>query len=398
MTNPDGLAIDLHDVTKIYKGRIHALQGIEMRVRRGEIFGLLGPNGAGKSTLVKIMMSVVRPTHAVGTILGQPVAHKATLGRIGYLPENHRFPRYLTGRQICEFFAALAKVDRPTRKRRAAELIDVVGMTAAADRKISTYSKGMAQRIGLAQAMMNDPDLIVLDEPTDGVDPQGRRDIREVLTRLKSQGKTVFVNSHLLSELEMVSDRVAILVGGRVARQGTIDELTVGKQRYEIEFVPDPAKWPALQAALGDTFGGQRLPAVAAPASVLQPPPMSMPPPLPGSATVPSAAPLPPTMPPLPYATPPANQPVTGFSPPPLHAMISGQLPGGQWVELQGPILRVGTTEAADVQPLLDALRGAGVTVRRVQLIRPTLEELFIDVMADPGAAATSMGVRGAAA
>src|SRR5688572_9191749 len=123
--NDDGLAIDLHDVTKIYKGRIHALQGIEMRVRRGEVFGLLGPNGAGKSTLVKIMMSVVRPTHAVGTILGQPVAHKATLGRIGYLPENHRFPRYLTGRQICEFFAALAKVDRPTRKRRAAELIDV---------------------------------------------------------------------------------------------------------------------------------------------------------------------------------------------------------------------------------------------------------------------------------
>src|SRR5918992_2870038 len=122
----DGLAIDLRDVAKVYKGKVHALQGIEMRVRRGEVFGLLGPNGAGKSTLVKIMMSVVRPTHAVGTILGHPVAHKPTLGRIGYLPENHRFPRYLTGRQTLEFFSALQKVDRRTRKRRSAELLDTV--------------------------------------------------------------------------------------------------------------------------------------------------------------------------------------------------------------------------------------------------------------------------------
>jgi ABC-2 type transport system ATP-binding protein len=117
MTPDPTLAIDLHEVTKVYKGRVHALQGIEMRVRRGEVFGLLGPNGAGKSTLVKIMMSVVRPTRATGTILGQPVAHKATLGRIGYLPENHRFPRYLTGRQTLEFFAALAEGGPAQRKR-----------------------------------------------------------------------------------------------------------------------------------------------------------------------------------------------------------------------------------------------------------------------------------------
>src|SRR3954470_22342362 len=147
-TMTGGLSIDLRDVAKVYKGRVQALQGIAMQVRRGEVFGLLGPNGAGKSTLVKIIMSVVRPTRARGTILGHPVAHKATLGRIGYLPENHRFPRYLTGRQILDFFGAMAKVDRATRKRRAGELLDTVGMTAAADRKISTYSKGMAQRIG----------------------------------------------------------------------------------------------------------------------------------------------------------------------------------------------------------------------------------------------------------
>src|SRR5436189_5080026 len=115
-------AIDLTNVAKIYKGKVHALQGIEMRVRRGEVFGLLGPNGAGKSTLVKIMMTIIRPTRAQGTVLAKPVGHKATLGRIGYLPENHRFPKYLSGRQVIEFFGALATVDRRTRKRRAAEL------------------------------------------------------------------------------------------------------------------------------------------------------------------------------------------------------------------------------------------------------------------------------------
>src|SRR5947209_6846366 len=134
-------AIDLKNVVKVYKGKVRALQGIDMRVRRGEIFGLLGPNGAGKSTLVKIMMTVVRPTRAEGTILGRPVGDKPTLARVGYLPENHRFPRYLTGRQVLDFFAALAKVDRPTRRRRAAELLETVGMSQWADSRISTYSK-----------------------------------------------------------------------------------------------------------------------------------------------------------------------------------------------------------------------------------------------------------------
>ena len=176
----DGLAIDLRHVAKVYKGKVHALQGIEMHVRRGEVFGLLGPNGAGKSTLVKIMMTVIRPTRAEGTILGSPVGHKPTLRKVGYLPENHRFPRYLTGRQTLEFFAALSDVDRPTRKRRAGELLETVGMKDWADKKVSTYSKGMMQRIGLAQALAADPDLVVLDEPTDGVDPVGRRDIQDV--------------------------------------------------------------------------------------------------------------------------------------------------------------------------------------------------------------------------
>ncbi|MEM7229980.1 MAG: ABC transporter ATP-binding protein [Planctomycetota bacterium] len=228
-------AIDLHGVEKWYRGRVQALTGIEMQVRRGEVFGLLGPNGAGKSTLVKIMMSVVRPTRASGTLLDKPVGHKPTLARVGYLPEHHQLPRYLTGAQVLDYYATLAGVDRSQRKQRSGDLLATVGMTDWAERKIGTYSKGMMQRIGLAQALMNEPDLIVLDEPTDGVDPVGRREIRDVLVQLKDRGHTVFLNSHLLSELEMVCDRVSILVQGRVAMQGTLDDLTKDSRRYEID-------------------------------------------------------------------------------------------------------------------------------------------------------------------
>ncbi len=249
--SPDkSLVIDLHNVQKTYRGRVHALRGITMQVHRGEVFGLLGPNGAGKSTLVKIMMTIVRATAVKGTMLGHPIGHKETLRRIGYLPEHHRFPRYLTGRQTLEFFAALAKVDVRTRKKRADELLEVVGMRDWAHQKVSQYSKGMMQRIGLAQTLMNDPDLVVLDEPTDGVDPVGRRDIRDVLLKLRDQGKTVFLNSHLLSELEMVCDRVAILVQGSVSMHGTLDELTRDSRRYEVVIEGGPPNWPNLDHEL----------------------------------------------------------------------------------------------------------------------------------------------------
>jgi ABC-2 type transport system ATP-binding protein len=331
MSSPSApYAIDLQNVTKIYRRRVHALQGVAMQVRRGEIFGLLGPNGAGKSTLVKIMVTVVRPTTAAGTILGQPIGHKSTLGRVGYLPENHRFPRYLTGRQTIEFFSALASVERGERKKRASELLDLVGMTAWADTKISQYSKGMLQRIGLAQAMGANPDLIILDEPTDGVDPGGRRDIREVLLALRQRGATIFINSHLLSELETVCDRVAILVGGRVARQGSVDELTMAKQFYLFEL--ENAAWPAVASVFPGAFEGA--------------------PPAPGSVV-------------------PGN-------------VVRGKLDGETWCEFDGVQLRVGKTEAADAQPILDALRRAGVVIRRMQVIRPSLEDLFFEAVTDP--------------
>jgi ABC-2 type transport system ATP-binding protein len=328
----DGYAIDLQNVTKIYRRRVHALQGVSMQVRRGEIFGLLGPNGAGKSTLVKIMVTVVRPTAARGMILEHPIGHKPTLGRVGYLPENHRFPRYLTGRQVIEFFSALAKTDRPTRRRRAAELLDLVGMTAWADTKISQYSKGMLQRVGLAQAMGANPDLIILDEPTDGVDPGGRRDIRQVLLQLRKRGATIFINSHLLSELESVCDRVAILVGGRVARQGSVNELTLGKQFYLFE-LESPA-WPAVAGAFPGVFD-------------------------PSAALVPNVP-------------------------------IRGRLADQTWCEFNGNVLCVGKTEAPEVQPMIDALRKAGLIIRRMQLIRPSLEDLFFEAITDPATGQTA--------
>ena len=238
-------AIDLVDVTKMYAGKVHALQGVAMQVPRGEIFGLLGPNGAGKSTLVKIMTTIVRPTTARGTILDMPIGHRPTLSRVGYLPEHHRFPAYLTGRQCVEFFGAMGLMRRADRKRRAAELLDVVGMGAWGDRRVGTYSQGMQQRTGLAAALVNDPELVILDEPTDGVDPVGRREIRDVLLRMRDEGRTVFLNSHLLGEVELVCDRVAIMLKGKVERHGTMAELTHDSRAWRVTIESAAPAWCA---------------------------------------------------------------------------------------------------------------------------------------------------------
>ncbi len=226
--------IQIQDVVKTYRGDVEALRGVTLEVMDGEIFGLLGPNGAGKSTLVKILMTVIHATNVSGTMLGKPIGHHKTLEGVGYLPEHHRFPYYLTGKQVLHHYGLLSNVPRKVRHTRATSLLARLGLQGWENKKVSSYSKGMLQRLGIAQALINNPKLLVLDEPTDGIDPVGRREIRDLLAELKDEGKAVFLNSHLLSELEMVCDRVAIMVKGLVTMQGTIDSLTKDSIRYEI--------------------------------------------------------------------------------------------------------------------------------------------------------------------
>ena len=227
----------------MYGGNTHALRDVSLKVGAGEIFGLLGPNGAGKSTLVKVLLTVVKPSVARGEMLGQPIGDKKTLARVGYLPEQHRLAPYLTARQAVEFVAALSGVDRATRKKRAAELLDRVGLSKWMERRVNVFSKGMRQRAGLAAALVNDPQIIFLDEPTDGVDPVGRVEIRDLLIQMRREGRTVFLNSHLLGEAEQVCDRVAILVQGRVVKQGSMADLQKEGSRQELT-----VRWGAASA------------------------------------------------------------------------------------------------------------------------------------------------------
>ena len=228
------IVIDISETRKRYSGGVEALRGVSLQVPRGGIFGLLGPNGAGKSTLVKILMTIVRPTQCQGMMLGQPIGHKATLARVGYLPELARFPEYLKGGEVIRYVAGLSGVSAKRAKVRSEELLELVGMKEWGNRKMGSYSKGMKQRIGLAQALVNDPEIVFLDEPTDGVDPKGRLEMRAILQRMRDEGRTVFINSHLLGELEMICDSVAIMDEGQLVRQGTVQELTEKSRRYEI--------------------------------------------------------------------------------------------------------------------------------------------------------------------
>lgn len=254
VSNP---TVEVNSVSKWFGQKV-AVSEISCSFGPG-LTGLLGPNGAGKTTLVKIMMTVVQPTSAVGTVLGRPLGNKRKRERIGYLPENHQFPRYLTGWQLLDSYAALARVPKKVRRQRAGELLERMGLNSWADIRIGRYSKGMIQRLGLAQALMNDPDLIVLDEPTDGVDPMGRRDIRELLLEYRDRGKTIFINSHLLSELEMVCDRVSILVDGLVARQGRLGELTEHSIEYHIFIEGELASLATAVAELGGRIEQKRI-------------------------------------------------------------------------------------------------------------------------------------------
>jgi ABC-2 type transport system ATP-binding protein len=203
------------------------LKQCTLAVYPGQTFGLLGPNGAGKTTLLKTLLGIVRPTAGRGLIWGQPLGDRNIKQRIGYLPENPYFYDYLTGWEFLEFTAGLFQIPAATQRKRIPELLDMVGLaqSAAKKKQMRRYSKGMLQRVGMAQALINDPDLIFLDEPMSGLDPLGRYQMREIILSLKAQGKTIFFNSHVLSDVEMICDRVAILAQGDLICEGTIDEL-----------------------------------------------------------------------------------------------------------------------------------------------------------------------------
>ncbi len=229
----DSRAVDVENLRKTYRDgwlsrrRIEALGGVSLQVNRGEIFGLLGPNGAGKTTLIKVLLGMVGATAGEAHLLDRPAGSRASRKEVGYLPEHHRIPRHHTGNSALAFYGNLSGLSRGEVTRRRDDLLATVGLAGWGNTSIKKYSKGMQQRLGLALAMLHDPHLLILDEPTDGVDPVGRSEMRSVLVQLKAAGKTVFINSHLLQEVELVCDRVAILDRGRVLEQGSIAELTV---------------------------------------------------------------------------------------------------------------------------------------------------------------------------
>jgi ABC-2 type transport system ATP-binding protein len=258
------IAIETTGLTKVYsssfgKRKVEALSSLNLTIPAGSIFGFLGPNGAGKTTLVKLLLGIIFPTSGSAKILGGEINDYRVKSKIGYLPENHKYPAYLTGGEVLQFFGKLSGLGGLELEKKIDEMLELVQMTKWKKSKLKTYSKGMMQRLGLAQAMLNDPELIYLDEPTDGVDPIGRKEIRDILIELKNKHKTIFLNSHLLSEVEMITDRVGILNKGKLLREGTVKELTEKKEEYKISVEGSIESLPAevqQDANFTNTGGG----------------------------------------------------------------------------------------------------------------------------------------------
>ena len=251
--------IDVRELRKTYRTpfrrkKVEALRGISFTVQRGHIFGFVGPNGAGKTTTIRTLMGLIRPSGGTATILGHQIPSRAARARVGFLPESPYFYDYLTIGELLDLAGRLFGLDGAARKKRADQLIERVGLGRARTQSLKKFSKGMLQRAGLAQALMNDPEVIVLDEPTSGLDPIGRKEVRDLILELRDQGKTVFFSSHILTDIEAIADRVAIVARGslqstgtpaelvkrtvlgfdlkvRIAADATVDELTAGASR-----------------------------------------------------------------------------------------------------------------------------------------------------------------------
>src|SRR6202171_680913 len=252
------VAIEIDGLTKDYetgfwrKRKARALDNLSLSVESGQIFGFLGANGAGKTTTLKLLMGLIYPTSGTARILGRDISDVAMHARIGYLPENPYFYDYLTAREFLSYCGQLFGQDGHTRERRTADLLTRVNLEKKSwDRQLRKFSKGMLQRVGLAQALVNDPEIVFLDEPMSGLDPVGRREVRDLIASLRTQGKTVFMCSHILSDIEVLCDSVAILKHGRLAQSGTLEELRAG-EASTVEVIASGADAETLRSELGN--------------------------------------------------------------------------------------------------------------------------------------------------
>ncbi|MEP6652120.1 MAG: ABC transporter ATP-binding protein [Myxococcales bacterium] len=311
-----------------FRRRVEAVRGISFTVRRGEIFGFLGPNGAGKTTTLKMMMGLIFPSRGRAEVLGLPVGNRTAKRRLGYLPETPYFYEYLTPEEFLDFAGALSDVPPAERRRRADRLIARVGLEHARGRPLRKFSKGMLQRIGIAQALMGDPELVVLDEPMTGLDPIGRKDIRDLILELRAEGKTVFFSTHILPDVETTCDRVAIVVAGRLRSVGPLSVL-LSARLLATEVVLRPL--PQVASALAGAMGGL--------------------PPLPAGARRLSGGPLP-------------------------RALESTEATASSNGEPQDVVLEL--PAGVDVDGFLRAALGRGSSVVSVTPRRESLEDLFV--------------------
>lgn len=237
MTSPVIEAVQLTKeyVSHFLRKRLRVLDGLTIKVEKSETFGLLGLNGAGKTTTLKLLLGLLRPTTGSVSVFGLPGGDKRALGRVGFLPENPYFYSYLTGVEFLDFAGQIFGLTRAERRQRAFDLLKMVSLTEAANTPIRKYSKGMMQRLGIAQSLINDPEIIFWDEPTSGLDPIGRRDVRMILSGLKGQGKTIFFNSHLLPDVHEICDRVGVLHRGKLAAEEKVSRITQGGSYRDLE-------------------------------------------------------------------------------------------------------------------------------------------------------------------
>ena len=253
--------IETENLSKVYKdfwgrARVKALNNLNLTVERGEIFGLLGPNGSGKTTTNKLLLGLIFPTSGKAMVLGKPAGDVATKARIGFLPEESYLYRFLDAEETLDFYGRLFKIPGKQRKEKIDQLIEMVGLKDARKRPLKEYSKGMARRIGLAQALINDPDLVFLDEPTSGLDPIGTRDVKNLILDLGKRGKTVLLCSHLLADVEAVCDRIALLVRGNLCKLGEVKDLLADKDALQFTVKNPPAGFRERVEKLVAEMGG----------------------------------------------------------------------------------------------------------------------------------------------